>query len=67
MWNHSLSEVMQNLINKNLVIEQFQEFDWSPYPCFKHIEEFEIGKWRTEKFGNKIPMVYALSAQKKSS
>ena len=67
MWNHSLSEVMQNLINKNLVIEQFQEFDWSPYPCFKHIEEFEKGKWRTEKFGNKIPMVYAISAQKKSS
>ena len=67
MWNHSLSEVMQNLINKNLVIEQFQEFDWSPYSCFKHIEEFEKGKWHTEKFGNKIPMVYAISAQKKSS
>ena len=67
MWNHSLSEVMQNLIDKNMVIEKFQEFDWSPYPCFKHIEEFEKGKWQTEKFGNKIPMVYALSAQKKSS
>ncbi|AZB28919.1 class I SAM-dependent methyltransferase [Chryseobacterium balustinum] len=67
MWNHSLSEVMQSLMDKNLIIEKFQEFDWSPYPCFKNIVEFEKGKWRTEKFGNKIPMVYAISAQKKSS
>jgi len=67
MWNHSLSEVFQNLIKNELSIENFQEFDWSPYPCFKHIDEFEKGKWRIEKFGNKIPMVYALSAQKKSS
>ena len=67
MWNHSLSEVFQNLINENLEIQIFKELDWSPYPCFKHIEEFEKGKWRTIKFGNKIPMVYALKAQKKSS
>lgn len=67
MWNHSLAEVLQNLINKKLSIEHFREFDWSPYPCFKHVEEFEKGKWRIPQFGNKIPLVYALSAQKKSS
>ncbi|ASW73334.1 methyltransferase type 12 [Chryseobacterium piperi] len=67
MWNHSLAEVLQNLINKKLNIEHFREFDWSPYPCFKHVEEFEKGKWRISQFGNKIPLVYALSAQKKSS
>jgi len=67
MWNHSLSEVLQNLIKNNLLIDNFQEFDWSPYPCFKNVEEFEKGKWRINKFGNKIPMVYSLSAQKKSS
>lgn len=67
MWNHSLSEVLQNLISKNLEIKTFKEFDWSPYPCFRHIEEFEKGKWRTTKFGNRIPMVYSIKAQKKSS
>lgn len=66
-WNHPLSDVLQNLISKNLFLESFQEFDWSPYPCFKHIEEFEKGKWRIKKFESKIPMVYALKAQKKSS
>jgi len=46
-------------------IRQFREFDWSP--CFRHVEESEKGKWRILKFGNKIPLVYALEAIKKSS
>ncbi|WP_081414017.1 class I SAM-dependent methyltransferase [Chryseobacterium daeguense] len=66
-WNHPLADVIQNLIQNHIQIENFKEFDWSPYPCFRHIEEFEKGKWRIEKFGNKIPMVYAIKAQKKSS
>lgn len=66
-WNHPLSEVLQSLIKKGLSIENFQEFDWSPYPCFNQVEEFEKGKWRIKQFGNKIPMVYALAAHKKSS
>lgn len=66
-WNHPLSDVLQSLINKNLVLENFREFDWSPYSCFRHVEEFEKGKWRITKFGNKIPMVYAIKAKKKSS
>ncbi|KMQ69039.1 methyltransferase type 12 [Chryseobacterium sp. FH2] len=67
MWNHSLADVLQNLIENNLAVKNFQEFDWSPYPCFKHVEEFEKGKWRIPQFGNKIPLVYALKANKKSS
>lgn len=67
MWNHSLAEVLQNLINNQLEVKIFQEFDWSPYPCFRHVEEFEKGKWRIPQFGNKLPLVYALAAQKKSS
>lgn len=67
MWNHSLAEVVQNLIKNNITIEAFKELDWSPYPCFKHTEEFEKGKWRIPQFGNKIPLVFGLTAQKKSS
>lgn len=67
MWNHSLAEVLQNLIEQDLQIKRFQEFDWSPYPCFRHVEEFEKGKWRIPQFGNKIPLVFAIKAQKKSS
>ncbi|MDW9378933.1 class I SAM-dependent methyltransferase [Chryseobacterium sp. JV558] len=65
MWNHSLSEVLDNLIKKDISINTIREFDWSPYPCFSHVDEFEKGKWRIPQFGNKIPLVYALAAQKK--
>lgn len=67
MWNHSLADVIQNLLQHDLELKSFQEFNWSPYPCFKHVKEFEKGKWIIPQFGNKIPLVYALSAQKKSS
>ncbi|WP_137905949.1 class I SAM-dependent methyltransferase [Chryseobacterium sp. 2VB] len=64
MWNHSLAEVLDNLMKKGLKLETFQEFDWSPYPCFRHVDEFEKGKWRIPQFGNKIPLVFALIAEK---
>lgn len=63
-WNHSLSDVVQNLINNSLTIKCFNEFDYSPYPCFNHVEEFEKGKYRIKPLGDKIPMVYAIKAQK---
>ncbi|WP_126651042.1 class I SAM-dependent methyltransferase [Chryseobacterium aureum] len=65
MWNHSLSDVIDNLIKKGMSINTFREFDWSPYPCFRHVEEFAPGKWRIPQFGNKIPLVFALAAEKK--
>lgn len=64
-WNHDLAEVLSSLINVGLTIDQFQEFDYSPYNCFKNTEEFEPGKFRIQHLKNRIPMVYALSASKK--
>lgn len=63
-WNHGLGEVLQALLNKNLNLKTFKEFDYSPYACFKNVEEFEKGKFRIPHLGNKIPMVYALEAIK---
>ncbi|MDN3605899.1 class I SAM-dependent methyltransferase [Kaistella yonginensis] len=64
-WNHSLSEVLTSLLTKNLVLQKFQEYNWSPYPCFQHIEEIEKGKYQIPQFGNKIPLVYSIIAQQK--
>ena len=66
MWNHPTSEVLQSLLNENLELETFREYNWSPYPCFKHNEEFEKGKFRIPQFGDKIPIVFSLVAQKKT-
>ncbi|CCG53192.1 Probable Methyltransferase [Flavobacterium indicum GPTSA100-9 = DSM 17447] len=63
-WNHSLSEVIQALINQKLQINWFQEFDYSHYACFNNTIEFEPGKFRIQSFDNKIPMMYGLVASK---
>lgn len=64
-WNHSLSEVIGSLIKQGLQIESFDEFDYSPYDCFHNTVEVAPRKYRIKHLENKIPMVYALVAQKK--
>lgn len=66
MWNHATAEVLQSLLKHNLALTTFQEFNWSPYPCFSSTVEFEKGKYRIPQFEDKIPLVFALTAQKKT-
>jgi len=63
-WNHSLDEVLGNLLSKDLQLVSFKEFNYSPYNCFNGMEEYETGKFRIKQLGNNIPMVYALKAVK---
>ena len=63
-WNHGMSEILTSLMSNGLSIKQFQEFDYSPYACFNGMVEFEEGKYRIEKLGDKIPMVYAIEGIK---
>jgi len=64
-WNHSISEVVNNLIEAGLEINTLNEYDYSPYNCFRGTVEFEPGKFRIAHLGDKIPMVYAIKATKK--
>lgn len=66
MWNHSLSEVINNLIKCGLEIKLLNEYDYSPYNFFNNTIEFEQGKYRIEHLDNKIPMVYSIFATKKN-
>jgi ubiquinone/menaquinone biosynthesis C-methylase UbiE len=63
-WNHGLGEVIGSLLAQGLQISSFEEYDHSPYNCFNGTVEFAPGRFRIEKLGDKIPMVYALSAVK---
>ncbi|HOY97588.1 MAG TPA: class I SAM-dependent methyltransferase [Catalimonadaceae bacterium] len=63
-WNHGIGEVLSALLRSGIRITSFQEFDYSPYNCFKGAIEAEPGRFRIEKLGNLIPMVYALDAEK---
>jgi SAM-dependent methyltransferase len=67
MWNHSISEVINNLIKHGLEIKSFDEFDYSPYNCFNKTIEFAPKKFRIKHLADKIPMVYAINAERKST
>ena len=62
-WNHSISEVLNALINTGLKIEFFNEHTFSPYSNFKNSVETEPGKWHIKGMEGKIPMVYSLRAR----
>jgi SAM-dependent methyltransferase len=59
-WNHSLGEILGALLKNGITIAAFNEYDYSPYACFNHLEEFTPGKFRVKHLGNKIPMVYSI-------
>ncbi|MGV8992976.1 MAG: class I SAM-dependent methyltransferase [Flavobacterium sp.] len=65
MWNHGISEVVNNLIKNGLEIKSLNEYDYSPFNCFNKTQEFEPKKYRIEHLGDKIPMVYSVVATKK--
>lgn len=65
MWNHGIAEVVNSLIKTNLNISELQEYDYSPYNCFRHTLEYEPGKFRIKHLNDRIPMVYAIVAGKK--
>jgi SAM-dependent methyltransferase len=64
-WNHGSSEVINSLISHGLEILSFDEFDYSPYNCFNKTVEIGPKKFRIKHLENKIPMVFAVEAQKK--
>jgi 2-polyprenyl-3-methyl-5-hydroxy-6-metoxy-1,4-benzoquinol methylase len=63
-WNHSLSEVLNALLGEGLKIEFFNEYMYSPYPCFRNSVETEPGKWQIAGMEGKIPMLFSLKAIK---
>lgn len=63
-WNHGLSEVMSGLLDNDLLINQFKEYNYSPYDCFSHTEKIDESKYHIKPFGNKMPLCYSIIATK---
>lgn len=59
-WNHGLGEVMSSLLNEKIAIVDFKEYEFSPYPCFQNLEEYQKGRWRFKHLENKIPVTYSI-------
>lgn len=63
-WNHSLADVLQSLLDAGLQLQQFQEFDYSPFNIFPGMVESVPGRFQVEKLKGKLPLVYALKMVK---
>jgi ubiquinone/menaquinone biosynthesis C-methylase UbiE len=59
-WNHGLSEVYNALKNNGLRLEEFHEFDYSPYNCLDDMIEPQKGKFMINGKKGKFPMVYSM-------
>ncbi len=64
-WNHPISEILNSLIKNDLLIEQFNEYDYSSYNCFNNMIEIETGKYYFKGLEYKMPVMYAVKAKKK--
>lgn len=64
-WNHSTSEVLNSLISNGIEIESFNEYDFSPYPCFNNLIKIDHDKYQVEHLQGKIPMVFSIEGVKK--
>jgi len=62
-WMHSLGEVLQALLKVGLTIEDFQEYDYSPYNCLPHMEERTKGEFIYGDYGVKLPHVFSIRAR----
>jgi len=65
MWNHSLSDVINNLIKSGLEINSFEEYDYSVYDCFNKAVEYEQGRYRVKGIDVCFPMMFSVTALKK--
>jgi SAM-dependent methyltransferase len=63
-WGHPISELLQSLLDANLRLTDFKEWDYSPFPCFQDVTENEPGAFRIKQWGSKMPMVYGIKAVK---
>ena len=63
-WSHSISEVINALIQAGLTIQAFNEFPFSPYDCFDGLTQTQKGRFALIENGNAKPLVYSIKAVK---
>jgi SAM-dependent methyltransferase len=62
-WSHPLESIIGSLLKQGLVLEEFREFDYSPYDCFPNMSEVQPGRYRFETSVT-LPHIFSLKAAK---
>lgn len=63
-WNHGLAQVINALLQSGLRLEDFQEYNYSPYDCFQKTIKIDEKKYQIKGLENKLPMVYSIKFTK---
>lgn len=63
-WNHGLGTVINSLVKTGLKLTDLEEYNYSPYNCFKNTIKVDDGKFKIKGLEDKIPMIYSLKAVK---
>jgi SAM-dependent methyltransferase len=63
-WNHSIADILGSLLKQGIDLEDFREFDYAPYDCFRHTIEVAPRRYQIKHLKGKLPMVYAIKGSK---
>ncbi len=65
-WNHSLEEVFSVLLEQNMTVKQFKEYNYSPFNCLNNLVPCHDGQpgYYVKGMEENLPMVYSLICQK---
>ena len=61
-WQHSLSEVVNALLQAGLAIESFNEFPAAPYQAFPHMRQSD-GWWRLPERDGSVAFLFSIKAR----
>jgi SAM-dependent methyltransferase len=61
-WNHSLAEIFGALHSNGVVVDAFNELDWTVWRQFPWLEESEMGTWTIPADRTRIPLAFTLVA-----
>lgn len=63
-WPHSISEIINSLLNRGLRLEFFNEHPFCCYPARPHLKQSEDGLWRWDAVKGGMPLMFSLKAVK---
>ncbi|MFX1482560.1 MAG: class I SAM-dependent methyltransferase [Promethearchaeota archaeon] len=63
-WNHTISQIINALINNGLRIDHFNEFPVSSYQALPFMEKNVDGRWILPQHENSVPLTFSIKATK---
>ncbi|WP_299492065.1 class I SAM-dependent methyltransferase [uncultured Shewanella sp.] len=64
LWSHSLSDVINALLNAGIMIDAFNEYPYSPYAVSASLVEVSQGQYASTHQGKSVPLIYSIKGHK---